>query len=65
VAKQLTEQGAGITLSMSDITPEILHSSVHVLLAQQSFQIRSKEIGASFVEAGGYKKAAELILNYV
>jgi MGT family glycosyltransferase len=64
VARRLTELGAGVELKMEEITSEVLQSTVNKVLSQISFLEHSKEISASFLQAGGYNKAVELILHY-
>ena len=64
VAKRLAELGAGLNLNMTEITTEILNHMVHTVLTDPSYQQQSREIGNTFVESGGYKKASDLIINY-
>lgn len=65
VAKRITELGAGIELSMADLTSEQLYQTANTILSNQGFQLRSKEIGDTFRQAGGYQKAAEEIFNFI
>jgi MGT family glycosyltransferase len=65
VAKRLTELGAGLGLKMEDITPELLHQTVHTVLSDQSYKHRSMEIGESFRQAGGYQKAADEVMDFI
>jgi MGT family glycosyltransferase len=64
VARRLTELGAGMELKMEEITTDLLLNTVKTILLQKSFQENSDEIAASFVEAGGYKKAVKEILAF-
>ena len=64
VAQQLISLKAGIELKLDEITPEILRDSVHKLLSDNNYKNNCTEIGKSFLQAGGYKKAVEHILNY-
>lgn len=65
VAKQLAELGAGIELKMEEVTKELLSQTVHTVLGDQSYQKQSQVIGDSFRKAGGYQKAADIILDYI
>lgn len=64
VAKRLAELGAGLNLNMTEVTTEILNHMVHTVLTDPSYRLQSREIGNTFVESGGYKKASDLIINY-
>ncbi len=63
VASQLVKLGAGLCLKMSEVTPEILKNSVIELLENNSYKNSSIELGKSLVQAGGYKTAADIILQ--
>ncbi|MDF2588439.1 MAG: glycosyltransferase, family [Anaerocolumna sp.] len=65
VTKQLTSLGAGIGLKMDDITPNILQDSVNQLINLAEYKLACKQIGDSFMEAGGQKEAANCILTYI
>jgi MGT family glycosyltransferase len=65
VSRQLVKLRAGLELKMEEITDEILRNSVKTVLTDPSYKASSTEIGRSFVEAGGYKAAAKLILDFI
>ncbi len=63
VANQLVKLGAGLCLKMSEVTPEILRTSVIELLTNNSYKNNSIKLGNSLIQAGGYKAAADIILQ--
>lgn len=65
VAKRLTELGAGISLKMEEVTPKLLQASVNAVLSDHKYYLNCKRIRESFMEAGGYKKATDEIINYL
>ncbi len=65
VSRQLVKLGAGLELKMEEITDEVLRNSVKTVLSDTSYKASSTEIGRSFVEAGGYKAAAKLIMDFI
>ena len=65
VAGRLEALGAGIMLRMDEITPQILRDTVYRLLMDENYRSASKTVGRSFAEAGGYKAAADAILEYI
>ncbi len=64
VARRLEALGAGIRLEMGEITPQILKDTVDRLLEGDGYKAASRRIGDSFRAAGGYKAAAEKVLNF-
>jgi MGT family glycosyltransferase len=64
VAHRLTELGAGLELKMEEVTAELLKKSVHKVLSNQSYKDSCDKIRDSFIQAGGCKNAADIILNY-
>ena len=64
VARQVVSLGAGIGLKSEEITPELLRESIFRLLADGSYKAESRKIGDSFREAGGYRVAADYIMQY-
>jgi MGT family glycosyltransferase len=65
VASRLEALGAGMKLRMDEITPQILRDTVHELLTDESYRSASKMVGRTFAEAGGYKAAADAILEHI
>lgn len=65
VSRQLVKLGAGLELKMEEITDDVLRNSIKTVLSDASYKASSTEIGRSFVEAGGYKAAAKLIMNFI
>lgn len=65
VAKRLSELGAGTWLKMEEVTPELLLTSVNAILSDNTYREHSVQIGDTFREAGGFKKAADLITGYL
>lgn len=64
VTARIVKLGAGIGLKMEDVSKEHLSSCVETLLANQSYRKNCMRIRDSFHEAGGYKAAADCIMNY-
>lgn len=63
VASQLVKLGAGLCLKMSEVTPQILRNSVTELLKNKCYRNNCIQLGKSFIQAGGYKTAADIILQ--
>lgn len=63
VAKRLTELGAGLELKMPEITPDLLLQSVRTIISGRQYKNNCLEIRKTFLQAGGYKAAAEEIIN--
>lgn len=64
VARRLVNLGAGLSMKMSEITPELLRDYVTQILTNGSYKQKSIELGNSFIQAGGYKIAADYILQH-
>jgi MGT family glycosyltransferase len=64
VARRVKELGAGRVLSDRQLTPEVLRRTVFETLDSPEIKENSAAIAASFRAAGGYKRAAELILDH-
>jgi len=65
VTRQLIATGAGFGLKMEDITETDIKDSVEKVLSDRSYAAASRRIGESFRAAGGYKTAAETILEFI
>ncbi|WP_274650987.1 macrolide family glycosyltransferase [Paenibacillus humicola] len=64
VARRVSELGAGIALNLNEITPALLRETAEKLLSDPSYKRQAEKIGASFREAGGAAKAADLIMQW-
>jgi len=64
VMKQLVGLGAGIGLKMEEVTSQVLSEAVYKLLSDNTYRAAAERIGSSFMEAGGYKTAADFIFEY-
>lgn len=64
VAQRVSELRAGIALGLGELSPALLRETVEILLADPSYKLQAEVIGASFREAGGASKAAEIILEW-
>lgn len=65
VSKRINELGAGLALKMEEVTPDILLRTVHTILSNPIYKNNCINIGNSFIEAGGYKKAANDVINFI
>lgn len=63
VTRQLTASGAGFGLKMEEITAQDIKDSVEKILSDKRYTQAASRIGASFRAAGGYKAAADAILD--
>ncbi|MED2934154.1 glycosyltransferase [Bacillus wiedmannii] len=64
IAKQVENLGAGIKLSMKELTEEQLRESVEIVLNNPSFKEAALNLKESFRKAGGYKQAADEITTF-
>lgn len=64
VARRVSELRAGLALDFGELSPVLLRETAETLLAVPSFKQQAETIGASFREAGGASKAAEVILQW-
>lgn len=64
VAKRVSELGAGITLIKDNISEENLKNSLKKVINEATFYKNAEKISESFKNAGGYKRAADEILNF-
>ncbi|MFL0252307.1 macrolide family glycosyltransferase [Clostridium neuense] len=63
MASRSAELGACISLDKDKLTPELLKSSLNKILSDPNYSKNINKINESFRESGGYKKAAQEILN--
>ncbi|PFE14910.1 macrolide family glycosyltransferase [Bacillus cereus] len=65
VAKRVAEVGAGIRLNRKELVPELLREAVNKVMDDVAFKEKSRKVGESLRDAGGYKKAIEEIEKFV
>ncbi|MGE8016779.1 macrolide family glycosyltransferase [Bacillus mycoides] len=65
VAKRVAEVGAGIRLDRKELTPELLREAVKKVMDDATFKEKSRKVGETLRDAGGYKKAIEEIEKFV
>lgn len=65
IAERLQELKAGYIVHKSPVTPQVLQQNVIRILADTQVRANIATIARSFQQAGGHKKAADEILNYV
>ncbi len=63
-AIRIKELGAGIYLKKRRLSKKRLLKSVEKILSSTSFYENASKIQKTLIDAGGYKKAADLILSY-
>lgn len=63
-ARRLKELGAGFPLKRS-ASPGEIYASAEKILSDGNYRRNAGKIGETFREAGGYKKAADEILQYI
>jgi MGT family glycosyltransferase len=63
VASRIAELGAGLTIDPREVSVERLRETVTRVLAGSNFRQRSQELAISMKQAGGYRRAARLVLN--
>lgn len=64
IAKQVENLGAGIKLSMKELTEEQLRESVEIVLNNPSFKEAALNLKESFRKVGGYKQAVDEITTF-
>lgn len=65
IAKQVENLGAGVKLSMKELTVEQLRESVELVLNNSSFKEVALNLKESFQKSGGYKQAADEIFTFI
>ncbi|MGU9545468.1 macrolide family glycosyltransferase [Bacillus cereus] len=65
VAKRVAEVGAGIRLDRKELTSELLRETVKKVMDDVTFKEKSRKVGESLRDAGGYKKAIEEIEQFM
>lgn len=65
IAKQVENLGAGIKLSMKELTVEQLRESVVLVLNNTSYKEAALHLKKSFQKSGGYKKAVDEIFTFI
>ncbi|MBY0091676.1 glycosyl transferase [Priestia aryabhattai] len=64
VANQIEKLGAGLQLNRLNLDAPTLRNTTEQVLSNGSFKDKSALVGKSLREAGGYKKAVEVILKF-
>jgi MGT family glycosyltransferase len=64
VASRIAELGAGVTIPPNAVSVAGLREAVTTVLACSDFRQRANELAVSMKEAGGYQRAASLVLNH-
>ncbi|MGH1256196.1 MULTISPECIES: macrolide family glycosyltransferase [Bacillus] len=65
IAKQVENLGAGIKLSINELTVEQLRESVKLVLNNPSFKEAALNLKESFRKSGGYKEAVDEIFTFI
>ncbi|PEC82277.1 glycosyl transferase family 1 [Bacillus cereus] len=65
IAKQVENLGAGIKLSMKEVTVEQLRESVELVLNNPSYKEAALNLKESFRKSGGYKQAVDEIFTFI
>jgi MGT family glycosyltransferase len=65
VAHRVSRLGAGYALYRQPVSPAELNRLVDAIIADESVRAECNRIAESFKEAGGFVRAADVILNYV
>ena len=64
-SNRIEEQGAGILLKHKNVSPKTLRKCADKVLSDPSYRQNSKRIGDACRNAGGAKRTADILLNYV
>ncbi|MBN3522625.1 macrolide family glycosyltransferase [Paenibacillus apiarius] len=65
VAQQVQKLGAGVIVDKDELTPAVLRNALLEVLNQSSYKQHARAIGESLRQAGGYERAAEMVMNVV
>lgn len=65
IAKQVENLGAGIKLSMKELTVEQLRESVELVLNNPSYKEAALHLKESFRKSGGHKQAVDEIFTFI
>lgn len=65
VAQRVEELGAGIIIDKDMLNAGLLKQAATKIMSDESFRVSSKKIGDSLKEAGGIKRGADEILEFV
>lgn len=65
VALQVKSRGAGVIVDYQGLTPDVLRSALIEVLHTPSYKQQARAIGKSLREAGGYERAAEIVMSVV
>ncbi|GKS13428.1 glycosyl transferase [Paenibacillus chitinolyticus] len=64
VANRVQELGAGIALDKHNLSPAVLREALAEVLSNPLYKQQACLIGESLRQAGGYKRAADMIMNH-
>jgi MGT family glycosyltransferase len=64
VANRVQELGAGIVVDKNELTPAILRAALLEVLSNSTYKQQAHVIGESLRQAGGYRYAADIIMNH-
>jgi MGT family glycosyltransferase len=64
-AFRVQQLGAGVYIKPRDVTEELLMSNVDKVISTKSYYINAKKVEKTLKDAGGYKKAADEISDYL
>lgn len=65
VASRVQELGAGVIVDKNNLTPEVLRTAVLEVLGNDSYREHAGVIGNTLHDAGGYKRAAAAIKDFL
>ncbi|EJW19232.1 glycosyl transferase [Paenibacillus alvei] len=65
VAQQVQKRGAGVIVDHQSLTPEVLRNALLEVLNHPIYKENARSIGKSLREAGGYERAAEMVMKVV
>lgn len=63
VASRIADMGAGLAIPPAAISVAKLRDAVTTILACSDYRQRAQELAISMKEAGGYRRAARLVLD--
>jgi UDP:flavonoid glycosyltransferase YjiC (YdhE family) len=64
IARQVEKLGAGLLVDPRRFTPASLREQAERVLGEVAFRQRSRVLGDSLREAGGYRRAADEVLVF-
>jgi glycosyltransferase, MGT family len=64
-ARRIVQLGAGISIKMEEIKNNVIRELILKIESDNQYRIASEKISQSFQQAGGYKRAVDLILKFI